>query len=552
MRSNMSVIRQTTPIRIGYRRTSWWKRISLLLIIAVAVTIGILQIRAPMPLDADASPERFSAARAMEKVEVIASEPRPLGSPAHEKAQDYLMAELEALGLHPEIQTGYFRGHTVQNIIARIPGTASTKAVMLAAHYDSVADSPGAADDASGIASMLETVRALQASEPLANDVILLMTDGEEPGLFGAHVFMNSHPWANDAGVVLNFEARGNKGPVFMFETSEGNGWLIDQFKQASPYPVGYSIVYNVYKLMPNDTDLTVFRENGLAGLNFAFGIGLNAYHSELDTPANLDLSSVQHQGEYMLSLTKHFGGLNWHSEPTQQQDKVYFNVFGWQMVSYKESWVIPLVGVAFFVFAATMWHGLSRGRLTWKGTAGGLLLALLALAAVIGIVTLLWRIVLMSVQGDAYFDLITDPVYGLYLFLGLIAVMIAVIVILIRLLSRYIRVENIWSGTLLLWLLLSLGTALYLPGGSYLFLWPLLFSLAGLNASFLLRGDSLRLAAVCSAVPGLILLSPICYLLYQMMTLDLSGAIMTIAALGATLVLPLFYKGTGRDGYST
>ena len=94
---------------------------------------------------------------------------------------------------------------------------------------------------------------------------------------------------------------------ITMFETSDQNGWIIREFTRAAPSPVAYSLIYNLYKLMPNDTDLTKFKEGGMPGLNFAFGVGLNAYHTELDTAANLDPSSLQHQGDYMLNLARHF-----------------------------------------------------------------------------------------------------------------------------------------------------------------------------------------------------------------------------------------------------
>ena len=130
---------------------------------------------------------------------------------------------------------------------------------------------PGAGDDASGVAAILESLRALKAGPPPDRDIIILINDGEEIGLFGAEVFAEEHPWAKDVGVVLNFDARGNTGPSFMFETSDGNGWLIEQMARALPHPMATSLTGEVYRLMPNDTDLTVYKKQGMAGLNFAF-----------------------------------------------------------------------------------------------------------------------------------------------------------------------------------------------------------------------------------------------------------------------------------------
>src|SRR5690606_15453766 len=130
--------------------------------------------------------DMFSAERALTHLEVIAKEPHPTGSAANFQVRDYLITELQKLGLEPEIQKKYvvsdfFSGFSgsIENIMVRIPGSDNSKAIMIAAHYDSVQTSPGAADDGAAIAAMLEMTRALQVSGELKNDLILLMTDGE-------------------------------------------------------------------------------------------------------------------------------------------------------------------------------------------------------------------------------------------------------------------------------------------------------------------------------------------------------------------------------------
>ncbi len=167
----------------GSKLAKWVKGIGIPIVILGAILIGMLQIQAPPAAGPDAPSEDFSAARAMEKLKVIAKEPHPVGTPAHDEVRDYLMAELKALGLSPEIQETVAldrRGEsrTLENIMVRLPGTDHSKALMLAAHYDSVPAAPGAADDGAAIAAMLETLRALQVSGPLKNDLIVLMTDG--------------------------------------------------------------------------------------------------------------------------------------------------------------------------------------------------------------------------------------------------------------------------------------------------------------------------------------------------------------------------------------
>ncbi len=507
---NLSTSMADTRLAAGRGSLKWLRRTLILACIAGAILIGLQQIKAPHPADLDARPEDFSSARAMEQLEQIAEEPHPVGSSAHDVVRDYLLSELKGLGLAPEIHNSSAvlgdRGMvTLENIVTRIPGTSSTRPVMIAAHYDSVPSGPGAGDDGAAIAAMLETVRALQTSGPLKNDLILLMTDGEELGLAGARLFMANHPWAAEPGVVLNFEARGNRGPSFMFETSDQNGWLISEFLKAAPHPVGYSLIYNVYKLMPNDTDMTMFKEGGLAGLNFAFGMGANAYHDEMDTPVNLDQASLQHHGEYMLSLTRHFGDLN--LQEVRQEDAIYFNVIGWKMAHYPQSWAVWILVFAVLLYVLTLWHGMKRRKISLKGTAGGFVIFLLLLGVVYGAAALAWRLIRSSVSQEQLRVIGLDPQVSVYWFVGFLAVTIGIVWLLVRWLSKYNHAENIWSGTLLVWLMISAATCFYLPGGSYLFVWPLIFSLIGLNVSIFTWNNDSDWASAFFAVPGFILL---------------------------------------------
>src|SRR4029079_1979737 len=154
---------------------------------------------------------------------------------------------------------------SVDNVVGRLPGSASTRAVLLVAHYDSVPWTAAASDDGAGVAAILEALRALRTGPPLRNDLVVLFTDGEEAGLLGAKAFVEGHRWARGVGVALNFEARGTGGPSLMFETSAGNGRLVRELAAAAPRPTASSLFYDIYRLLPNDTDLSEFKEAGFA-----------------------------------------------------------------------------------------------------------------------------------------------------------------------------------------------------------------------------------------------------------------------------------------------
>ena len=164
----------------------------------------------------------------------------------------YILGDVSALGLRPEVQDA----NGVRNILVRVEGEETSKAVLLVAHYDTVRGSPGAADDTSGVAAMLETLRALGGGARLKNSVICLFSDAEELGLKGAEAFVYSHPWAADVRLVLNFDARGNGGPALMFETSSGNRWLVEQFARATPHPRATSLSYDSTNSCPTTPTL--------------------------------------------------------------------------------------------------------------------------------------------------------------------------------------------------------------------------------------------------------------------------------------------------------
>jgi Zn-dependent M28 family amino/carboxypeptidase len=184
----------------------------------------------------------------MKHLRVIASEPHVTGTPAAARVRDYLCNQLHALGLEPVVQkttiTSFTQAAVVENVTATIKGSANTKAVLMAGHYDTVFLAPGANDDGYALAAILETVRALKAHPPLKNDLIMLFTDGEEMGMLGAKAFVRQSPMADEVGFAMNFEARGSGGPSMMFETNDQNGWVVREFDQAVPKKFATSLTY--------------------------------------------------------------------------------------------------------------------------------------------------------------------------------------------------------------------------------------------------------------------------------------------------------------------
>ena len=419
------------------------------------VWLSIALVQPPRAVPESAPAGEFSSGRAMKHVRAIAQRPHPTGSEEIERVRRYIVGELSALGVNSEIQTtevvpqqaGDDRPVTaarVENIVARVRGTANSRALMLAAHYDSVPTGPGASDDGAGVAALLETLRALKAGAPLKNDLIILVTDAEELGLIGARGFAQEHPWMKDVGLVLNFEARGAGGPSFMFETSEGNGALIRELADAAPHAVANSLMYAVYKRLPNDTDMTVFKRAGAAGLNFAYADRITSYHTALDSADELDERSLQHHGSYALSLTRRFGERD--LGDLRSRDAVYFNA----LVHYSEAGIIPLTALVSILFIAVVLLGLRKRALTIGGMAAGFLAFLLAAGLSAALVTGVWRVARNLHAGFASLPWLRPYDIRPYV-LGFVFLTIALFAAVYAFLFRKTSAANLSAGALVL-----------------------------------------------------------------------------------------------------
>lgn len=333
-----------------------------------AVLLAILATTPPSPRGADTPATEFSAVRAMADVREIAQAPHPTGSVENGRVRGVLVSRLRAMGLEVGETTAVmdeksakrlakWSGATgaappLTNIVARLPGSdPQLPAVLLMAHHDTVWGSPGAADDSAGVASILETVRALKASGRLfKRDVIVLFTDGEELGLSGATAFFAQDPLRTHIGPIVNLETRGGGGRASMFETGDNNDAAVRLLASAVRRPVGTSLSVFVYKKLPNSTDLTPAKAAGHYGYNYAFVGRPGLYHSPLATPDNLDQSALQDMGGQVLDLTRALADTP--AEPVAKSDRVFFDLFGLTLVHYPPWFGWVLLGAALIVWS--------------------------------------------------------------------------------------------------------------------------------------------------------------------------------------------------------
>ena len=490
----------------------------LWILIASGIALGVMMTFPPKRPEA-ISLKQFSVENQIRHLTQMAQAPHPLGTAEHGRVQEYILGELRSLKLTPVVQrercssswaNGYGRVAWVENLIVRIPGQDSSGAILLMAHYDSVPDAPGANDDGAGVAAILEILRILSVSAPVKNDVIALISDGEEIGMFGAQVFFERHPWSQDVGVVLNLEARGCTGVSFMYETGPNNAWLVRAFARSASSPVGNSLTHAIYQAMPNDSDFTLAKSAGIPGLNFAYIDGWQAYHTPLDNLDHLDDNTLYHHGSGILELVNSLSGMSLDTLPPG--DAVYFNLWRPWLISYPVAWIWPLTALALALFAGTLLYGFLKKHLTGRGILLGFTGLALCGGSGVGAAFALES----AARGRfaaAYPVISQYPDFRHIFLFSLLCLTFSLFFLFLRWARRWEDTPSLAAGAAIWWALGAVAVTRFLPLGSFLMTWPLMFVVFSLWV-ILARDepDEVTVAQVflmgILALPGLIQLS--------------------------------------------
>jgi hypothetical protein len=441
----------------------------------------------------------FETERAYSTLQRVLAEevPHPTGSVENRRVRDRILAELTSAGYAPEVQKAFqcsppdkVPGCTeVENILAILKGSGDGQAILATAHYDSVPAGPGVGDDGVGVAVMLELARALKTAPIARNDVIFLLTDGEETGLRGSLAFAERDPRMKHVGLVVNVEARGNTGPAIMFETGSGNRRLLSLFSSAVRAPVSNSLAYEIYRLLPNDTDFSTYRRKGLSGFNFAMIGSAARYHTPQDNLALLDRNTLAHHGEQVSALIRALQSEDL-AALRSDRDASYVDLFGLTLFVWPASLNLPLALAAFLAVLGLFWR--SREEPTGRSVLGalGALLLLPVLLFALG-----WLLSFPLGRWPEVHPLDHPAPWPARI--ALVAATLALSIAFARLLAPRIPARTL---SLTAWLLLSafgVATAATLPGAAYAFLWPaLLFTLLAYVANALFRTDALSAAS--------------------------------------------------------
>ncbi len=506
--------------------------IGFLILISAA---SILHLRPP-GIDGDLG---FATDAAMEHLKIIAQQPHPVGSPANRAVRKYVVDQLTKSGFEVDVQRAemesrwHGRSYTVHNVLARLRGEGDGTAVALVAHYDSVHTGPGAADDGAAVAALIEVGRLLHAEGPFHNDLILLLTDGEEAGLLGAFAFVDEHDWFNEVGLVLNFEARGTSGASIMFETSPGNGWLVREYARVAPHPITSSLSVEVYRRMPNFTDFTAFLRADLAGMNFAFISTPENYHTEYDDLEHLDTGSLRHHGVQAMALARHFLRMDLTTRRSSD-DAVFFVVPGLGVIHYPLDWALPLCLLPVGVLATLITHGLRSRKLRTRRILIAAAGQLLTMAVASGASYMMW-LALKAINQSFNTN---------WMVAAFVSLAVAVTLALTGLMARRLEDCNLAVGACAWGAALAIFSSVWMPAASYLFVWPVLFS--SLSLLVLLSSDELREPSVVRsatvnllAVPSIVVILPVAYLAFVALGVQAGFALNPLAVLLVWSLLP-------------
>lgn len=462
----------------------------LTIVLVVGSIIGYKSLNPSKPNYDDLS--KVNVTNQVNHIKEIAKEPHTIFDVEEKKkVREYLVNELDKLDVESKVYEydDVYVERTdskedLQNIYAEIKGTSDSY-IMLVTHYDSSRakkeryaekdGSFGAADAGYALSTILETVRVIKESNTeMVNGIKILITDGEEYGLLGAKHAVKEKEIFEGVNYLINLEARGTKGPAIMFETSPNNAPILDLYEY-SDKPFSYSITPEIYRLLPNGTDFTVFLDSKINGINISVLDGLENYHTPNDSIENISEKSLQHYGDQVLPIVSEFVTNDFYSNPKNlegNQDSIFFSL-GSSFVKYSHT--INYILLAIITLAIMFLYKKLNVRkigVVFKYIITNFGFTLLVATISYGIS----RIV--AVLNGRSFKLTYLP---LMKFEGIILISVIAITFIMYLLTlkkvsaNFKERNELILGSLIFLLILSLILTIALPGASYLTVFPAL-----------------------------------------------------------------------------
>lgn len=235
--------------------------------------------------------------------------------PGARKAETYVADAFRAAGLKTEIQEVRGLGGMVCRNVIGVRQTADAPAkehLILSAHYDHLGMPrgvvhPGAADNAAGVAALLELARLVKPVE--GRDILFIAFDLEEVGLWGSREYCRTpvRPLAECAAMVtMDILGRDfadtTRGELFCVGLERSEGIL--PLMKAIEKPEGLALAYVGADIAGDRSDFAGFRDNRVPFVFFSASEYVD-YHRPTDTPERLDFAKLEKETELILRAAR-------------------------------------------------------------------------------------------------------------------------------------------------------------------------------------------------------------------------------------------------------
>ncbi|MGA9117986.1 MAG: M28 family metallopeptidase [Bacteroidota bacterium] len=313
---------------------------------------------------------------AMANLRVIAGEigPRPMGSPAEHRAMEYALERLKEFGcddtflLPMEVANGV---NTNSGVAVGVLKGTSGRIIVIGGHIDSAGpDVPGADDDGSGAACVLEVARVLAQTRHYST-LLFCLWGGEEQGLRGSQYFVSHYGGIDSVALMLQLDMVDGAGPLDIdpdasYQVSSPR-WLVDAAYQeffgvlhhtGLRYPTQFATL-NASGSGTTGSDHIPFIERGIPALDFTSDVEF-PIHTPLDNLSNFTPSGFKRAGDVVVRLVERFD----RGQPPAKTEKYWLVQVG-TVPLFIPHWAIRVFTILSLVFAVWLAFRLFRQERT-------------------------------------------------------------------------------------------------------------------------------------------------------------------------------------------
>jgi hypothetical protein len=311
-----------------------------------------------LALPAFAQKTPFSQDSAYSYLSVLVNQigPRPMGSPAEQRALAFAVSKFKEFGC----QEAYLMPMTVAEGVNTSSGIAvgvvkgrTNRIIVIGGHIDSAGpEIPGANDDGSGAATVLELARVL-AKEDHASTLVFCCWGGEEEGLRGSEHFVANFPQLDDVSLMLQVDMADGAGTLEADPDAEKEvsapRWLVE-----TAFSIFYDDLHAEGLVYPSQSatlnsisgntgsDHQPFLEKGIPAIDFTSDVNY-PIHTPLDNWQNFTPTGLKRSGDLVYELAEHFDD----GVPSRETEKYWLVIIGHTPVFFSHTVLRIFAGAA-------------------------------------------------------------------------------------------------------------------------------------------------------------------------------------------------------------